>query len=92
MPFIQLLHIVAFAETWRRTSFISMNWAGVPLRNYDIILKYIASTTTKQGLNVNAILNDHFYKKGIKISDEQMKEIKIEKYHSLPQWNYSIFY
>jgi len=94
---VTICHYPSGASKWnpvehRLFSFISMNWAGVPLRNYDIILKYIASTTTKQGLKVNAILNDNIYEKGIKISDEQMKEIKIEKYHTLPQWNYSIFY
>jgi len=54
-------------------------------------LKYISSTTTKQGLKVNAILNDKTYEKGVKISDKKMKEIKIKRYHTLPQWNYTMF-
>ena len=93
---VTVCHYPAGASKWnpvehRLFSFISMNWAGVPLRNYDTILKYISTTTTKQGLKVNAILNDKTYEKGVKISDNQMKEIKIENYHTLPQWNYTIF-
>jgi hypothetical protein len=93
---VMVCHYPTGASKWnpvehRLFSFISMNWAAVPLRNYDIILETISATTTKEGLKVNAILNDQIYEKGIKISDKQMNEIKIEKYHLLPQWNYSIF-
>jgi hypothetical protein len=93
---VTVCHYPTGASKWnpvehRLFSFISMNWAGVPLRNYDTILRYISSTKTKQGLRVNAFLNDKVYEKGIKISDQQMKEIKIEFYHTLPQWNYTIF-
>lgn len=93
---VTICHYPAGASKWnpvehRLFSFISINWAGVPLRNYDTILKYISTTTTKQGLKVNAILNDKTYVKGVKISDNQMKEIKLQKYHTLPQWNYTIF-
>ncbi len=67
-----------------------MNWAGVPLRSYDIILNQIRKTTTQQGLKVDAILNEKKYEKGIKISDDQMKEINLKKHDILPQWNYTI--
>ena len=93
---VTVCHYPSGASKWnpvehRLFSFISMNWAGVPLRNYDTILRYISSTTTKQGLKVNAILNDKTYEKGIKITDKQMKKIKMERYHTLPLWNYTIF-
>jgi hypothetical protein len=71
-------------------SFISLNWAGKPLRSYEIILNYIQHTTTKTGLNIKAILQNKQYQKGIKISDEQMKAVNIAYHETLPQWNYSI--
>lgn len=74
----------------RLLSFISINWSGQPLRSYEIMLNYICNTTTQQGLQVNAILNEKKYEKGIKISDDQMKEINIENNELLPQWNYTI--
>ncbi len=67
-----------------------MNWAGTPLRSYDLMLNYIRSTTTRQGLKVDAILNEKQYEKGIKISDEQINQINLEKHDVLPQWNYTI--
>ena len=53
-----------------------MNWAGVPLRSYDIMLNYIRNKTTRQGLKVDVILNEKKYKKGIKISCEQINQLQ----------------
>lgn len=88
-------HYPTGASKWnpidhRMFSFISMNWAGVPLRSYEIMLQYIQGTTTKNGLKIDAILNEKNYEKAIAISDEQMAEINITKHHILPQWNYTI--
>ena len=71
-------------------SFISLNWQGEPLVNYETIVNLIGSTTTKKGLLVKAKLDKRNYEKGIKISDNEMKElnIKYDKVH--PQWNYLI--
>ena len=92
---VRVCHYPTGASKWnpidhRLFSFISLNWAGVPLRSYEIILNHINKTTTKKGLQIKAILHEKKYEKGIKISDEQMKEIIIIDYKTLPQWNYSI--
>jgi len=92
---VTVCHYPTGASKWNPTdhrlfSFISMNWAGVPLRSYDIILNQIRKTTTQQGLKVDAILNEKKYEKGIKISNDQMKEINLKKHDILPQWNYTI--
>lgn len=92
---ITVCHYPPGASKWnpadhRLFSFISMNWAGVPLRSYDIMLNYIRNTTTRQGLKVDAILNGKEYTKGIKISDAQMKTINLTRHRQLPDWNYTI--
>jgi len=92
---ITVCHYPPGASKWnpvdhRLFSFISINWAGKPLRSYEIILNFIRNTTTKQGLQVDAILNENKYEKGIKISDTQMNEINIRNNELLPQWNYTI--
>ena len=38
---------------------ISNNWAGNPLINYETMLNYISTTTTKTGLSANAILDEN---------------------------------
>jgi Rhodopirellula transposase DDE domain len=40
----------------RLFSHISMNWAGVPLRTFETMMKYIEGTVTRTGLRVKAIL------------------------------------
>jgi len=54
------------------------------------MLNYIRNTTTQHGLEVDAILNENKYEKGIKISDAQMNEISLTNNELLPQWNYTI--
>jgi hypothetical protein len=92
---VTVCHYPTGASKWnpvehRLFSYISKNWAGVPLRSYEIILNYIKDTSTKSGLKVNSILNNKLYKKGVKISDKEFQKIKLEKYETLPLWNYTI--
>ncbi len=75
----------------RLFSEISKNWAGKPLVNYETALKYISTTKTTMGLKVKVCLDQTEYQKGIKVSDEDMAEIKIKKHNILPQWNYTIY-
>lgn len=71
-------------------SHISRNWAGEPLESYEKILKYIRTTTTQTGLKVRACMNTTIYKKGNKITDNEMKSLRIKKHPKLPKWNYTI--
>jgi len=45
-------------------SYISRNWAGVPLSSYETVLKYISTTKTSTGLRVAARLIRKNYPKG----------------------------
>ena len=74
----------------RLFSEISKNWAGRPLNNYETILKYIRTTSTRTGLRVRAQLVKKQYAKGIKISDPEMRRLSLDKSKSLPKWNYTI--
>lgn len=92
---IVVCHYPTGASKWnpvehRLFSFISINWAGIPLRTWKIMLNCISGTTTRTGLQVDAVLNKKLYKKGVKISDEQMQEINIIPNDVLPQWNYRL--
>lgn len=69
---------------------ISRNWEGEPLDSLEKILKYIRTTTTKTGLKVRAQVNTKTYETGVKVSDEQMAKLSIQRYERLPKWNYTI--
>jgi hypothetical protein len=71
-------------------SFISINWRAKPLVCYEFMLELIRHTTTKTGLTVNAILDQNPYPTGIKISDEEMNQLNIERDEFHPEWNYTI--
>lgn len=43
-------------------SYISINWAGKPLRSFETMLAYIQDTTTETGLQVEAHLIQDNYK------------------------------
>jgi len=74
----------------RLFSYISQNWRGKPLRSFQTIVNLIAATTTQTGLKVHAELNTDSYPAGIKVSDQELAQVKIrrDKFHG--DWNYEI--
>ncbi len=74
----------------RLFSFISLEWAGLPLRSLETMIKYIEGTTTKTGLQVRALLNEREYTKGKNLPDRLFEEIPISRRSELPAWNYTI--
>ncbi len=74
----------------RMFSFISMNWKGKPLENYESILKLISETKTKSGLKIRSRLDTKNYKKGKKISKEDFDNLSLEFKNKFPLWNYTI--
>jgi hypothetical protein len=69
---------------------ISLNWAGKPLRTYEIMLGYIQGTTTTTGLKVKAKLVDRTYQTGIKVSNAEMASLNLTRRSVCPKWNYII--
>ena len=74
----------------RLLSHISMNWKGRPLTDYQMAVNTIASTTTREGLTVEAYLDENFYEKGIKVTDETMSKLNLTRKPFHGEWNYSI--
>ena len=75
----------------RLFSFISSNWRGEPLRDYETVVRLIAGTTTARGLKVTCRLDHRKYPVGRKITDEEYQQINLkpDKFHG--EWNYTIF-
>jgi hypothetical protein len=74
----------------RLFSFISMNWKGQPLTDYETVVNLIAGTRTATGLTVTSQLDEQIYMKGIQITEEQMNKLNITKNTFHGEWNYSI--
>lgn len=74
----------------RLFSHITMNWRARPLTNIQLVVDLIASTKTSKGLKVKSKLDKALYEKGIKISDEKLGRINIEKSEFHGEWNYTI--
>jgi len=72
----------------RLFSQISRNWAGRPLDSHETALKYIRTTKTSTGLEVNAHYVRKKYKTGEKVSNKQMESLSINKHEKFPKWNY----
>ena len=69
---------------------ISMNWRGKPLTSYEVIVSLIGNTTTRKGLSIQAELDTNAYPKGKKVSDKEVKSIKLKRAGFHGEWNYKI--
>jgi hypothetical protein len=92
---VMVCHYPTGASKWnpvehRLFSYISLNWTGQPLRSFEAMLNYIRGTTTKTGLKVEACLMDREYKKGIKVSKQEMNALNLHRRRICPTWNYVI--
>ena len=71
---------------------ISLNWAGVPLRSFETLARYIAGTTTATGLHVTAVLKRGGNELGERVSAADWLRLRLRmKLHAVcPQWNYTL--
>ncbi|MEO8962699.1 MAG: ISAzo13 family transposase [Ginsengibacter sp.] len=74
----------------RMFSYITKNWRAKPLESLEVIVNLIANTTTQKGLKVRAKADQRIYEKGIKVEDEDLKNIKLTANSFRGDWNYKI--
>src|SRR5450830_782498 len=74
----------------RLFSFISSNWRGEPLRDYETIVNLNSRTTTAKGLKVKCRLDRRKYPTGRKVTDEEMQRVNLERSTFHGDWNYTI--
>ena len=92
---ITVCHFPPGTSKWNKIehrlfSYISMNWRGQPLVDYQTVVNLIAATTTKTGLTVKVRLDKNKYEKGIKVLPEEIKNLKIRRHEFHGEWNYTI--
>jgi hypothetical protein len=74
----------------RLFSFITSNWRGEPLRDYETIVRLIAGTTTAKGLKVTCRLDRRRYPVGRKVPDKEFATINLTPNAFHGEWNYII--
>jgi hypothetical protein len=92
---IMVCHFPPGTSKWNKVehrlfSFISSNWRGEPLRDYETVVRLIAGTTTAKGLKVTCRLDRRRYPVGRKVPDKEFATINItpDAFHG--EWNYTI--
>jgi hypothetical protein len=93
---ISVCHFPPGTSKWNKVehrlfSFISSNWRGEPLVDYETIVRLISATKTSKGLTVTCYLNRREYKTGIKISKKEQKQLNLKRNAFCGEWNYTIW-
>jgi hypothetical protein len=92
---ISVCHFPPGTSKWNKVehrlfSFISSNWRGEPLADYETVVNLIASTTTAAGLKVTCRLDRRRYPTGRQVSTQEWATIRLfpDAFHG--DWNYTI--
>jgi len=92
---ISVCHFPPGTSKWNKIehrlfSFISSNWRGEPLHDYETIVQLISKTSTATGLKVTCRLDRSKYPTGRKVTDQEMKRVNLERHKFHGDWNYTI--
>lgn len=92
---IHVSHLPPGTSKWNKIehrlfAFISQNWRGRPLLTHATIVQLIAHTRTAAGLTVRCVLDTRRYPNEVKITDDQMDQIRLRPHRFHGEWNYSI--
>ena len=92
---ISVCHFPPGTSKWNKVehrlfSFISSNWRGEPLRDYETIVNLIARTTTAKGLQVTCRLDRRKYPTGRNVTDEEFNRVNLKRNTFHGDWNYII--
>lgn len=92
---LQVCHFPPGTSKWNKVehrlfSFISSNWRGEPLRDYETMVHLISRTRTAKGLKVICRLDRRKYPTGRKVTDEEMRDVHLDRNSFHGDWNYII--
>lgn len=92
---ISVCHLPPGTSKWNKIehrlfSFITLNWRGRPLTSHEVIVNLIANTTTRKGLKIQAALDTAQYPTGIKVTNQELAQVKIIPHDFHGDWTYTI--
>ena len=90
---VNVSHLPPGTSKWNKiehqmSCFISKNWRGRPLESLETIIMLIGSTTTSAGLEITCRKDDRVYEKGVKVPDQVIDSLNMEKNEWHGEWNY----
>ena len=93
---IQICHFPPGTSKWNKIEHrmfchITANWRGRPLTSREVVVNLIGNTTSEQGLKIKAALDENLYTAGIKVTDEEMETLSIERDEFHGEWNYKFY-
>jgi hypothetical protein len=92
---IRVCHFPPGTSKWnpiehRMFCHITQNWRGRPLVSRRVVINLIGNTTTQTGFQIQAALDANSYETGIKVTDEELAEVRITRDEFHGEWNYTI--
>lgn len=92
---IAVSHFPPGTSKWNKVehrlfSFISLNWQGEPLVDYETVVNLISQTTTTAGLEVSGRLDRRRYPLGRKVTQEEWAKINLIRDDFHGDWNYRL--
>jgi hypothetical protein len=92
---VQVCHFPPGTSKWNKIEHrmfchITSNWRGRPLLSRQIVVNLIGSVTTQAGLRIRAELDENTYAAGVKVTDEELVGVSIERDEFDGEWNYRI--
>src|SRR3954453_13953060 len=69
---------------------ITNNWRGRPLVSREVVVNLIGGTTTETGLRIRSQLDENTYEAGLKVSDQELAELALERDEFHGEWNYRL--
>ena len=92
---VTVCHFPPGTSKWNKVehrlfSFISSNWRGEPLRDYETVVRLIAGTTTARGLSVTCRLDRRKYAVGRKVTNAEFARVNLRPHPFHGEWNYTI--
>ena len=92
---ISVCHFPPGTSKWNKVehrlfSFITSNWRGQPLKDYETVVHLIANTTTSKGLTVTCRLDRRKYPVGRQVPDADMARVNLQRCRFHGDWNYTI--
>ena len=83
---VHVSHLPPGTSKWNKVEhkmfvFISINWRSVPLTSMEIIIKLIANTRAKEGLEIEVVRDTNTYRKKIKVTDAELANVNLNGMH-----------
>jgi hypothetical protein len=92
---MQVCHLPPGTSKWNKIEHrmfchITQNWRGRPLLSREVVVNLIGQTTTAKGLHIQAELDENVYPAGVKVSDDMLADLALERDDFHGEWNYRL--